>query len=104
MNGRTSIGVLICQRHLRGPFESRVEVIRLEDVEPAEMLLGLGAGAVGRLDAPFGRSNDPGLRRLEQTTAEHQSVRDAHVALDGVDEGKAATHLLVGHGLTRLVI
>jgi hypothetical protein len=42
--------------------------------------------------------------QAEQPAAEHQRVRGAHVALDGLDKRKALAHLFARHGVTGLVL
>src|SRR5271163_2903615 len=62
---------LTTSRNLCGPFQSFVQVLAIEDIEPRQLLLGLGVWAIGDHDfavlhADSGRG-DAGRKRFSAT-------------------------------------
>src|SRR5204862_6888328 len=82
---------------LRRPAERRVEITCLDDVEPAEVFLGLGEGAVGCHDIAVGNAYDRGGFRLQQSAGEDQGARRLHLLLEGEDLLPGPLDLFFGH-------
>src|ERR671937_579731 len=97
-------------RHLDGlgdprrPGECGIEVLGLDDVEAAEMLLGLHEGAVGGHHLAAGDAHDGSSVGLVQATGEHPGPRRLQLLLEAAELLVGLGHLLVGHGLADLAL
>src|SRR6266511_5775520 len=89
---------------LRRPGERGVEVLGLDDVEPAEVLLRLGERAVGGQDVAIGLAHDGGRVGLVKAAGEDPGAGRLHVLLDEQDLLVGLLHLLIGHAVAGLAL
>src|SRR3954451_15191281 len=70
---------------LRRPGQRGVEVVGLDEVEPAQVLLRLDERPVRRQHLTTGYPHDSGGVRLGQAGAEYQDICCRHLGFEGVD-------------------
>src|SRR5438067_7089412 len=90
---------------LRRPRECGVEILGLDDVEAAEVLLRLREGPVGgQYLAAVGHAHDGGRVGLVQTAAEDPGAGRLHLLLQGPHARHDLLHLHIGHRLASLAL
>src|SRR6266508_4293587 len=89
---------------LRRPGERGIEVLGLDDVEAAEVLLRLGEGAIGSQHVAVGRAHDGGRLGLVKAAGEDPGAGRLHLLLDEQDLLVGLLHLLIGHGVAGLAL
>src|SRR3954471_11043510 len=80
--------------HARRPLDRRVVRRRLDEVEPAKLLLRLREGTVGALRSTRTATNDPRLVRLAQPRREDERIGGFHLGLEAGDPREALSLLL----------
>src|SRR2546421_6793195 len=93
-----------CCAGLRGPGERCVEVVGLDDVEAAEVLLRLRERAVGGQHLAVGHAHDRCGVDVVQSAAEQPSAGRLHLLLEDADPLHELPHLLLGHRVTALAL
>src|SRR6266705_1214700 len=93
-----------CCGGLRGPGERCVEVVGLDDVEAAEVLLRLREWAVGGQHLAVGHAHDRCGVDVVQSAAEQPSAGRLHLLLEDADPLHELPHLLLGHRVTDLAL
>src|SRR6266545_2402307 len=91
-----------CCGGLRCPGERGVEVLGLDDVEAAEVLLRLREGAVGGQYLAVGHAHDRGRVGFMQTAGEEPGAGRLHLLLEHADPLHELLHLLGGHRVAGL--
>src|ERR671918_2507744 len=89
---------------LRRPGERRVEVLGLDDVEPAEVFLRFCEGAVGGQHIAAGHAHDGGGVGLVQAGAEDPGAGRLQLLVEGLDPLPGLLHLLVRDRLADLAL
>src|SRR6266496_1789510 len=82
---------------LRCPGEGSVEVLRLDDVEAAEVFLRLHEGAVGGQHLSAGHAHDGGGVGFSQAAGEDQGADRLHLLFEDLYPLPGLLHLLIGH-------
>src|SRR6266545_3704412 len=93
-----------CCGGLRCTGERGVEVLGLDDVEAAEVLLRLREGAVGGQYLAVGHAHDGGGVVFVQGAAEEPSACRLHLLLEDADPFHELPHLLLGHRVAGLAL
>src|SRR6266702_3993593 len=89
---------------LRRPGERSIEVLGLDDVEAAEVFLGLREGSVGGQHLTAGHSHDGGGVGFVQGAGEDPSAGRPHLLVEDLDLLPGLLHLFVGHRLADLAL
>src|SRR4029453_15636966 len=95
-------------RHLDGPGDPRrptervIEVVGLDDVEAAQVFLGLHEGAVGGHHLAVSHMYDGGRGGFVQATGEDPGAGRLQLLLEDAELLVGLGHLLIGHGLADL--
>src|SRR5215211_4866620 len=97
-------------RHLDGPGDPRrpterdIQVLGLDDVEAAQVFLGLHEGAVGGHHLAARHPYHGGSGGFVQAAGDDPGAARLHLLLEGAELLVGLRHLLIGHGLAGLAL
>jgi hypothetical protein len=98
-NGQTSIGRRIASLTFAARGQGRVQILRVHDVEAAEVLFGFHERAVSRQHLTIGGAHDSrGIRRVQPAREDPHAAR-LHLGLDRTEARLHPLHLVPGHRL-----
>src|SRR3990172_4288707 len=84
---------------LTGPSQRCVEVVRVDDVEPADVLLRLNERPVRHDEAAIARPDDGRRVRVMESAGEDEGTARLHLGFEGDDPVHECLHLLGRHRL-----